>query len=152
MKLRHLLLLVAGLSMAVAGLATPASARASSGHQSFVLLSTKASTNRNKVFAKGPIHATGVDIQGKKDKFKFADGTLIVTHHKMSARNVNDKKNCLFQHFEKGTYKITKGTGAYADVSGHGHYALSVVAVGCSKNKPPKPFQLIIRASGPISF
>ena len=53
---------------------------------------------------------------------------------------------------EKGNYRITGGTGAYAQATGKGHYTVSVVVVGCDQSAPPTVFQLVIDAKGPIRF
>jgi hypothetical protein len=59
---------------------------------------------------------------------------------------------------QHGTYKLLGGTGKYAGISGHGTYQISILGVGarnlkgaCARSKPPVAFELIIRASGPVS-
>jgi hypothetical protein len=153
MKLRHALLVLAVAGMAVIGLAAPASAKAKSGTEHFLALSNSSNSKRYTVIGIGPIHARGVDIQlsATKDRFKFPDGALLIKHKPKHNHNSSDPKTCLQTYTESGTYKITSGTGAYKNATGHGKYALTVLAVGCSQSKPPNPFQLQVRASGPLT-
>ena len=59
---------------------------------------------------------------------------------------------------QHGKYTVGHGTGKFAGISGHGTYHLSITALGgksggkCSQSKPPVAFQLIIKASGPVSL
>ncbi|HZZ96095.1 MAG TPA: hypothetical protein VFE19_03735 [Jatrophihabitantaceae bacterium] len=153
MKLRHALLVLAVAGLAVIGLAAPASAKAKSGTEHILALSNSSSSKRYTVIGIGPIHARGVDIQlsATKDRFKFPDGALLVKHNPKHDHNMSDPKTCLQTYTESGTYTVTGGTGAYKTATGHGKYSLSIIAVGCSQSRPPKPFQLQLRASGPLT-
>jgi hypothetical protein len=153
MKLRHVLLVPAVAALAVVGLASPASAQAKSGTEHFLALSNSSNSKRLTLIGIGPIHARGVDVQlsGTKDRFKFPAGSLLIKHNPKHNHNSSDPKTCLQTYTERGTYSVTGGTGAYMTATGHGTYHLTVLAVGCSQSKPPKVFQLQIRASGPLT-
>ncbi len=153
MKLRHALLALVVAGLAVIGLAAPAGAQAKSGTEHFLALSNSSSSKRLTLIGIGPIHARGVDFQlsATKDRFKFPDGALLIKHNPKHNHNTSDTKTCLQTYTESGTYKITGGTGAYKGATGNGKYALTILAVGCTQSKPPKVFQLQIRASGPLT-
>jgi hypothetical protein len=153
MKIRHAVLMVSGLALAILGVAAPAGARVAAGTEHFVALSNNPNAHKYTLAARGPIHAAGTDVQvsGTKDKFKFANGSLLVKHTPTKHHTRRDKKTCLFEYTESGSYTVTGGTGAYKGASGHGHYAVDVLGVGCSQKNPPKPFQLTLRASGPLT-
>jgi hypothetical protein len=123
--------------------------------QHFLGLSTDPSDSAMPVIiANGPIHARGVDhvISDTKDRFQFAKGAIFVTHKPSGSSSSSDPKTCLQRYKESGRYWVTGGAGAYADATGHGHYLVTVTAVGCSQNNPPKVFMLTIRAAGPLTF
>jgi hypothetical protein len=156
MRLRRVLLFPLVLLLPLLGVATPASAAAvHSGTQHFLALSSNPAANSNTLIGTGPIHARGKDTQtgANTDVFAFPAGKLKITHKaKGITKDHFDPATCLDTTVETGTYTITGGTGAYAKAKGHGTYALSVLAVGCSTTQLPDPFQLTIRAVGPISF
>lgn len=106
------------------------------------------------IIATGPIHAKGTDIvlSNTRDRFKFPNGSLFIRHHvnKKSIKDSNDPVTCTFRHRERGTYRVTGGSGAYANARGHGHYSVRVLGVGCSQNQPPEFFSVVIRAAGPL--
>jgi hypothetical protein len=120
--------------------------------ESFLLLSTDATASSSTVIAVGPIHARGLDyvVSDTKDVFKFPDGNLWVTHTPKTSGNSFDPKTCLATYWERGSYRITGGSGDYAGTRGFGHYRVKVLAVGCDESAPPDPFSQTIRARGPI--
>ena len=52
------------------------------------------------------------------------------TPKKGSDKQSFNPKTCLFMFSEKGTFKLTGGTGKYRGISGGGTYALSVIGIG----------------------
>lgn len=121
----------------------------------FLVMSTDPSQSATPVvIATGPLHARGTDIvvDGTRDHFKFPRGTLFVRHHvhKKSVRDSFDKVTCYFKHTERGSYRITGGTGAYADAFGHGRYSVRASGVGCDQNAAPEDFFFEIKARGPL--
>jgi hypothetical protein len=134
-----------------------ASARHHSHIQHFLLLTNDPSDNASPiVIARGRIHAQGTDIvvSDTKDIFKFKHGSLYATHHvrQSSVRDSFDKATCLFVHTERGTYRVTGGTGRYQGAYGHGHYSVRAMGVGCDQSAPPDYFNVEIRAAGPLHF
>jgi hypothetical protein len=145
----------AGLTAASATAARPATA---SGTEHFQLMSTSATSNKGSFIARGVFTAGGMDVQGKNDTVKLPGGGFTITHKQAKGSQHFDPSTCLMTITSTGTYKITKGTGKYAGIRGHGNYRLSILAVGartsggkCSKSRPPVAFQQLIRASGPVS-
>jgi hypothetical protein len=163
MLFRRIAAVVGLLGMVLFGLASTAASATTTHHrhhhthgvERFLGLQTDPSdTASPTIVASGPIHATGSDtvIDDTHDTFVFPDGSINVTHTPKHTRDFSDPVTCLFREHESGSYRITGGTGAYADVSGHGHYTADVTAVGCDQNAPPAVFMLVIRAHGPIRF
>jgi hypothetical protein len=123
--------------------------------QHFIGLSTDPSNMNAFIIATGPIHARGTDVtvSGTRDRFKFPRGTLFITHRAgKPATNRFDKVTCYFTFTERGTYRVTGGTGAYAHASGNGRYSLKGSGIACDQKAPPTVFTIEIRASGPLRF
>ena len=103
----------------IAVLATAGTASAATRTQSFVI--TQTNDNPRRVTAlgmgEGSINATGRDVvlsetdTGGRDRFVFPAGNLIVVHTKTSERATCDPSTGMFTVIERGTYKITRGTG-----------------------------------------
>jgi hypothetical protein len=150
-KLRALLsltaIVVAGaLGAGVAGAST-------SGTEYFTAVSTS-ENGPVTVVASGPISAVGTDtvLGTHRDKFVFPAGTLTVRHEFITRAQKFDVSTCTFTFKETGTYVITRGTGAYAHVTGSGRYRASAVGTGCDPNEPLTSFIQIIQAHGPITL
>jgi hypothetical protein len=120
--------------------------------ESFLLLSTDATAGDSTVLGFGPIHARGTDhvLSDTKDVFKFPDGNLWVSHTPKSSGDSFDPKTCLGTYWERGSYRITGGSGDYRGARGFGHYRVKVLAVGCDESVPPDPFTQTIHARGPL--
>jgi len=163
MLFRRIAAILGLLALALFGVASTAASAGTERHghhhthgvEHFLGLQTDPSdTATPTIVANGPIHAQGSDtvIDATHDTFVFPDGSVNVTHTPKHTRDFSDPVTCLFREHERGRYRITGGTGAYADASGHGHYTADVTAVGCDQNAPPTVFTLVIRAQGPIRF
>jgi hypothetical protein len=123
------------------------------GIERFLAISTNPKANAKPiVLAFGPIHAKGVDtpVSNSKDVFRFPAGSLIVRHHPVAHANHHDPVTCLSRISERGTYRVVRGTGAYAGAHGHGHYRVQVRFVACTQHSRPQAFSLEIRAHGPL--
>jgi hypothetical protein len=121
--------------------------------QRFLVIDTHPSEKANPVLLGfGPIHDKGVDkqVSRHKDIFRFPKGSLIVRHHRVAGGRSHDAATCLFRFFERGTYKVVRGTGAYVGAHGHGHYRVNGKFVACTHQGPPKVFVFQIRAHGPL--
>jgi hypothetical protein len=121
--------------------------------QRFLALSTNPKDNAKPILLGfGPIHAKGVDraVTNHKDVFRFPNGSLIVRHQAVSHARSHDKATCFFRFSERGTYRVVRGTGAYAGAHGHGDYRVHVQFVACKNQGGPHAFMLEIRAHGPL--
>lgn len=152
---------VAAGALAVSGVAVASAAShparpAASGIEQFQLMNASPTSSTPSIIAHGVFTAGGVDHQGKLDRVVFPNGTFTITHKKGTGTSHFNKKTCLMTISQTGTYTLSGGTGAYAGISGHGTYRLSILAVGarsggtCSETAPPVAFQQLIRASGPV--
>jgi hypothetical protein len=137
----------------------PASShRAVTGTEHFQAVSTSLTSSRSKVVAYGVFNASGVDIatSNTRDTFKFPGGKFRVRHHATRSRQHFSTRTCAGTVRERGTYKLSHGTGKYAGISGHGRYRLRGLIVarhtahGCSRR--PIAIQVIIRAHGPVTL
>ena len=141
-------------------LAVPAGASSAvTGTEKFQIMTTSATSGTASVIASGVFTAGGVDQQGNKvDTFVFSNGSFKVAHKGPSTAHINPK-TCLVTIVGHGTFKLSGGTGAYANISGAGTYKLNILAVAaknaagkCSQKAPPTAFQQIVRASGKVSL
>ena len=143
-----------------AGLATASTHTGVSGTEHFQAMSTSATSNASSVIASGVFTAPAVDHEGPNNigTFTFSNGTITVKHSNGTGTQQFDPKTCLLTISQHGTYKLLKGTGAYAGISGNGKYQLNILAIGaksagkCVKNKPPVAFHQVINATGPVSL
>jgi hypothetical protein len=152
--LRRLMVILAA-AVAVLGVSASAVARPGKGHshlQRFVILQTDPNANTQVVVAGGPIHARGVDTptDDTHDVFAFPKGTVSVTHVAKHTHQSFDPVNCYGRVTERGTYRITGGTGAYANVRGHGTYEAEINIVGCDENSAPDVLSVVVKAHGPL--
>ena len=85
---------------------------------------------------------------------KLGAGTIRVTPngHPRSKTNL---ATCLTTVSERGTYKLSRGTGRYAGIRGSGHFTAIDRVVshhkrngGCVTNRPPLAVQAIFALSG----
>src|SRR5689334_2652213 len=150
------------LSALPAASAAPANARpAATGTEHFQLMSTNGDTNHAPIIATGLFTAGGRDhvVSNNVDKFVFPTGTITVRHSNGKGPQSFNPRTCLLRINQHGTYKILAGTGAYAGITGHGGYKLTVLAVGargangkCTQKKKPVAVELEIQARGPVSL
>jgi hypothetical protein len=138
--------------------ASPTVVPSVSGIQHFQLMTTSATSNRASVIAHGAVFtAGGVDIQGNKvDTVKFPGGTFRIRHSAGHGPQSFNPRTCLLTVTQRGTYRLSHGTGKFKGISGHGRYLVRILAVGprnakgkCSMSKAPTAFQQIINAQGP---
>ncbi len=138
--------------------ASPAVRPSVSGTQHFQLMTTSATSNRASVIAHGAVFtAGGVDIQGNKvDTVRFPGGTFRIRHSAGHGPQSFNPRTCLLTVTQRGTYRLSHGTGKFRGIGGHGRYLARILAVGarnasgkCSMSKPPTTFQQIITAQGP---
>jgi hypothetical protein len=147
---------VSGTGIAIAG-NQPAATRI----ESFQMMTTSATAPTASVIASGAFTAPGVDHENQNANtatFVFSNGTVKLKHSPGTGQQSFNPKTCLLTLNLHGTYKLTGGTGAYARISGGGHYQLNILAIGarsggkCSQSKPPVAFHQVINASGPVTL
>jgi hypothetical protein len=150
---------VVGASVvAAAGLVATAAAVSASGSSStqerIVGLQTNPTGNGFAVVVgHGPIHAHGKDVvvNGHIDRFVFPNGSIRIRHRNSTGTNQHyDPVTCYGSFHQSGVYRVTGGTGAYSGAHGYGTFSVHGSTFGCSENKPPRIFELILHASGPL--
>jgi hypothetical protein len=150
---------VAGTGLTAAS-ASQAGASVRSGFEHFQIMSTSETSSRQSIIATGLFTAGGVDHLGARvDTVVFPDGTFKIAHSAGVGTPHFNPKTCLGLVAINGTYRLSHGTGAYAGIRGHGIYRVNLTMVAarnaagkCSDRLPPAAFQLIIRATGPVSL
>jgi hypothetical protein len=104
------------------------------GTQHFQAMTTSASATKMALIAYGVFTAPGTDRENVNgtDTFIFSGGSFGVKHipAKGGTRQSFNPKTCLMQINQKGTFKLSGGTGKYKGISGSGTYTLSILAVG----------------------
>ena len=160
--------MITGAGVATAATSHPASHRAAArpavtqravtGTEHFQDVSASLTSNKSPVAAYGAFNAGGVDTQlgHRTDLFKFPGGSFLIKHKVTRSRQHFSKTACAGVERQRGTYKISGGTGKYAGITGSGHFRLRVLIVarhtahGCSQR--PVAVQVIIRAHGPVTL
>ncbi len=156
-RIRALVLIVIAV-LAGALLIAPSAdaAQRVSAKQKFLLVSTSFSDGAPMtIVATGALHASGKDIATGKltDRFKFPDGNLNLRRELVGkGHDTFDKKACYGTYTEKGTWRISSGTGAYTDAKGHGRYTLLVQIFGCDRHVKPDQVVVMVHARGRLSY
>ena len=89
-------------------------------------------------------------------RITFPGGTIVLSHRPTKNSSRFYPGGCLSLISESGSYRIVRGTGRYAGISGHGTYQLSLEIVAaragghCSSARPPLGQQELLRLSGPV--
>jgi hypothetical protein len=157
----------AGLVLAGPAGASPLAARpaAVSGIEHFQIMSTSGSATTAVVIAYGAFINHGIDHENNSsaktstDRFTFAGGSFKVVHTTKLQSQLSNAKACFYSFSQKGTYKLTGGTGRYKGISGSGTFTGSDLGFGpktksgaCNENANPVIFQEVIDASGPVKI
>ena len=107
----------------------------------------------SRVVGKGPIHALGESVRlgPRRDRFVFRQGSLVIRHRPRegSQHETFDNATCLFTFRERGTWRVVRGTGIYADARGHGRYRVRGYGVACTTTQL---FSSKVRAVGVLRF
>lgn len=146
----------------IAASAAPHHARAAavSGTEHLQFMSTTGTGNNSSVIATGVFTAGGHGGTGRGavGTLVFPKGTVKIRHSRGQGSQHFNPKTCLLTVSLHGTYRVLGGTGAYAGISGHGNYQLSILAIAarvngkCSMRQQPVAFHQLINASGPVSL
>jgi hypothetical protein len=147
--------------LALTGAASGSGASGTSGTEHFSFMSTNVGSDKFSVIATGVFTAggTATPLAGT-NTLKFPNGTIDVTSkRKGKPRYFADTKTCYESVFQKGTYTVVGGTGAYKGIAGSGKFTLTIRQIGPSRNgkcntKTAKRVasQGIITARGPVTL
>lgn len=148
-----------GIAAASAQPSAPASHRATE-HFTFMLTSK---TGVGSIIATGLFTDGGtmnLFTQGPSAEMKLGGGTIRLTTRKISHQSSKiDQATCLGNLSERGTYKLSHGTGRFAGIHGSGQFTVTDRVVqhhkrngGCATNRDPLAIQAIITLSGPATL
>ena len=138
--------------------AAPEASHAASGTEYFQVMSASVTPGPASVIARGVFAAAGqVRLGDAKDStITFPGGTIVLSHRPAANSSRFYPEGCLSVVSQTGSYRIVRGTGRYAGISGHGTYQLSLEIVAaragghCSSARPPLGQQELLRLSGPV--
>ena len=143
------------------GMALASTHSATTGTESFQMMTTSGTSRSASVIARGVFTAPGVDHENHRNNtatFVFPTGTVRLKHSAGTGQQAFNPKTCLLTVNFHGTYKITGGTGSYAGITGRGNYKLNILGIGqrsggkCSQSKAPRAYRQVINASGPVTL
>ena len=152
-------LVLTGTSMASSTAATSPAPAAKTGIEYIQEVSASATSPVSPVIAHGAFTAAGTDTEaGNTDLLRFPGGTFLVTSTVTSAHHHVDSGTCVIAVTVLLTYKIGKGTGRFAGITGSGHVTTTILNVaaptrhgGCSTSTLLAQ-QTVIEASGPVTL
>ena len=137
--------------------AAPA-ARPASGTEYIQVMSASVAPGPASAIARGVFTAAGHARLGdaRVGTIAFPGGTIVLSHRPTKGSSRFYQATCLSVISQSGSYRIVRGTGRYAGISGHGTYQLSLEIVAarangrCSSARPPLGQQELVRLSGPV--
>jgi hypothetical protein len=147
------------LVLSGAGLAAASARPATSGTETFHLMTTSSTSNTYSIIATGVFTAGGTDVSHNGyDVATLSNGSFRINHPgRGKGKESLNPKTCLFTGNLTARYTLSNGTGAYAGISGSGTAHLSILAVAarnsagkCSETLKPVAWQETITASGPV--
>jgi hypothetical protein len=154
-------LAMTGTSLAAASPARTAAAAAKTGTEYIQEMSASATSPVSQVVAYGMFTAAGTDTQapaGNSDTLRFPGGTFVATYKVTGARNRVDPGTCVSTLVLDISYKLGKGTGKFAGITGSGHATNTQITLaargahgGCSATRAIAQ-QSLIEASGPVAL
>ena len=138
--------------------AAPTASHTASGTEYIQVMSASVTPGPASAIARGVFAAAGqVRLGDAKDStITFPGGTVVLSHRPAANSSRFYPEGCLSVVSQTGSYRIVRGTGRYAGISGHGTYQLSLEIVAarshgdCSSSKPPVAQQELLRLSGPL--
>jgi len=138
--------------------ASAATGHASGKSESFRLVSGVIS-GAGSVIATGAFTAGGrANLNTRNGVLHFPGGTITAFPHAQATVTQVNRHTCLMTIVQRGTYRLGRGTGKYAHLTGHGRYVAHILAVlnrtrkgRCSQSKRPQALQQVITAHGPVA-
>jgi hypothetical protein len=149
-------MLIGGAGMAAAS-AQPAAATT----EHFQEIAASPTSNQANVIVYGAFTAAGVDTQhnNNTDTFKFPGGSFLVTPAITSQHQHLNTATCLLTATLNISYKISRGTGKYAGITGSGHATISDLEItarnshgACSLSKTLLAQQVFASGQGPVTL
>jgi hypothetical protein len=166
MRKHHKLLLATVATVAVTGAVTgaavasasPGAHQGASGTEYVQIMSASTTSGPASAIARGAFTAAGQARLGdaRIGTIAFPGGTIALSHRPAKSSSHFYPAGCLSLISQSGSYRIVRGNGRYAGISGHGTYQLSLEIVaarvhgGCSSAKPPVAQQELLRLAGPV--
>ena len=138
--------------------AAPAASHTASGTEFIQVMSASVAPGPASAIARGVFTAAGHARLGgaRAGTITFPGGTIVLSHRPSRSTSRFYPAGCLSVISQSGSYRIVRGTGRYAGISGHGTYQLSLEIVAarangrCSSARPPLGQQELVRLSGPV--
>jgi hypothetical protein len=135
-----------------------AASPATSGTEYIQVMSASVAPGPASAIARGVFTAAGHARLGdaRVGTIAFPGGTIVLSHRPTKGSSRFYQATCLSVISQSGSYRIVRGTGRYAGISGHGTYQLSLEIVAarangrCSSARPPLGQQELVRLSGPV--
>jgi hypothetical protein len=149
-------MMISGAGMAAAS-ARPAAATT----EHFQEVVASPTSDKANVIVYGAFTAGGIDTQhnNNTDTFKFPGGSFLVTPKITSQHQHLNTTTCLLTATLNISYKISRGTGKYAGISGSGHGTISDLEItardshgACSLSKTLLAQQVFVRGQGPVTL
>src|ERR1700760_470494 len=122
---------VTAASRAPAAVLEPAASHAASGTEYIQVMSASTAPGPASVIARGVFTAAGrVRLDDAKvSTITFPGGTIVLSHRQVHGSARFSPASCLSLVRQSGSYRIVRGTGRYAGISGHGTYQVSLEIV-----------------------
>ena len=148
--------MIGGAGVAAAG-ARPAAATT----EHFQEMAASPTSDQANVIIYGAFTAAGVDTQhnNNTDTFNFPGGSFLVTPAITSQHQHLNTATCLLTATLNISYKISRGTGKYAGITGSGHATISDLEItardshgACSLSKTLLAQQVFVSGQGPVTL
>jgi hypothetical protein len=151
----------AALMISGAGIAAASTRAVAAKTEHFQEMVASPTSSKANVIVYGAFTAAGVDVENANntDTFKFPGGSFLVTPKFTSPNEHLNKATCLLTENLRLTYKISRGTGKYAGISGTGNATLTDLEItardshgACSLSKTLLAQQVFARGHGPVTL
>jgi hypothetical protein len=151
----------ASLVMTGAGMASasPHPSAAKTATEYIQEMSTSATSPVSQVIAYGDFTASGTDtaISNGSDRLAFPGGAFIATYKAIAVHQRTDPGTCASTVVLTLAYKLSKGTGKFAGITGSGRATVTILTLAatahgkCSATVDVAQ-QTLIQASGPVTL
>jgi hypothetical protein len=131
MLITAITLVSAAAMISGAGIALASSGAARARHETFRLVSTDENAKTQSVIATGAFVAGGYEVLGRTtDRAHLYRGSFEISRH-VTHRTppALPGPRCILRITERGTYRLSHGTGRYAGIRGFGNYTSRITLV-----------------------